>query len=90
MVLGLTATYERLDGKEETIKKYCPVIDKITIQEALFNDWVSKYKEYLVLINVDDIEEYKNLNKEFTSHFEFFNFDFDLAEITALLIEILK
>lgn len=79
MVLGLTATYERLDGKEEIIKKYCPVIDKITIQEALFNAWVSKYKEYLVLINVDDIEEYKNLNKEFTSHFEFFNFDFDLA-----------
>lgn len=79
MVLGLTATYERLDGKEELIKKYCPVIDKITIQEALFNDWVSKYKEYLVLINVDDIEEYKNLNKEFTSHFEFFNFDFGLV-----------
>lgn len=79
MILGLTATYERLDGKEELIKKYCPIIDKITVQEALFNDWVSKYKEYLVLINVDDIEEYKNLNKEFTSHFEFFNFDFDLA-----------
>lgn len=79
MVLGLTATYERLDGKEELIKKYCPVIDKISLQEALFNNWVSKYKEYLVLIDVDDIEIYKNLNKEFTSHFEFFNFDFDLA-----------
>lgn len=79
MVLGLTATYERLDGKEELIKKYCPVIDKISLQEALFNNWVSKYKEYLVLIDVDDIEVYKNLNKEFTSHFEFFNFDFDLA-----------
>ena len=79
MVLGLTATYERLDGKEELLKKYCPVIDKISLQEALFNNWVSKYKEYLVLIDVDDIEVYKNLNKEFTSHFEFFNFDFDLA-----------
>lgn len=79
MVLGLTATFERLDGKEELIKKYCPVIDKISLQEALFNNWVSKYKEYLVLIDVDDIEVYKNLNKEFTSHFEFFNFDFDLA-----------
>lgn len=79
MILGLTATFERLDGKEELIKKYCPVIDKISLQEALFNNWVSKYKEYLVLIDVDDIEVYKNLNKEFTSHFEFFNFDFDLA-----------
>lgn len=79
MILGLTATFERLDGREEIIAKYCPVIDKITVQEALLNGWVSKFKEYLVLINVDNINEYKQLNKEFTSHFEFFNFDFDLA-----------
>lgn len=79
MILGLTATFERLDGREEIIAKYCPVIDKITVQEALLNGWVSKFKEYLVLIDVDDIDKYKQLNKEFTSHFEFFNFDFDLA-----------
>lgn len=79
MILGLTATFERLDGREEIIAKYCPVIDKITVQEALLNGWVSKFKEYLVLIDVDNIDEYKQLNKEFTSHFEFFNFDFDLA-----------
>ncbi|MBF1218667.1 MAG: hypothetical protein HXM16_01050, partial [Fusobacterium periodonticum] len=58
--------------------KYCPVIDKITVQEALLNGWVSKFKEYLVLIDVDDIDKYKQLNKEFTSHFEFFNFDFGI------------
>lgn len=79
MILGLTATFERLDGKEQLIGKYCPVIDTISIQEALFNGWVSKYKEYLVLIDVDDIDIYKQLNKDFTSHFEFFNFDFNLA-----------
>lgn len=90
MILGLTATFERLDGREKIIAKYCPVIDKITVQEALLNGWVSKFKEYLVLIDVNDIDKYKQLNKEFTSHFEFFNFDFDLAEITALLVEILK
>ena len=78
-ILGLTATFERLDGKEELISKYCPVIDTITTEEALFNGWISRFVEYQVLIDVDDIDIYKDYNKAFTQHFEFFNFDFNLA-----------
>ena len=78
-VLGLTATFERLDGKHELISKYCPVIDTITQAEAHANGWVSDYKEYLVLIDVDDIDTYQKYNKEFVEHYEFFNFDFGLA-----------
>lgn len=78
-VLGLTATFDRLDGKHEIIAKYCPVVDIITPAEALANQWVSEYKEYLVLIDVDNIEEYQKWNKEFQVHFEYLNFDFNLA-----------
>ena len=78
LILGLTATLERLDGKEEIIKKYCPVCDTITLEVALLNHWVSEYKEYQVIIKVDDIQDYLNLQKEFTEHFEYFNFDFGL------------
>lgn len=78
-ILGLTATFERLDGKHELIAKYCPVIDTITQEEALTNGWVSPYKEYLVLINVDDIENYKEYNREFQQHFEYLGYDFGLA-----------
>ena len=78
-ILGLTATFERLDGKEHIISKYCPVIDTITTEEALFNGWISKFVEYRVLIDVEDIDTYKQYNKEFTEHFEFFGFDFNLA-----------
>lgn len=78
-ILGLTATFERLDGKEILLAKYCPVIDSITLQDALVNGWVSPFTEYEVLLEVDNIEEYELLNKEFTEHFEFFNFDFNLA-----------
>ena len=78
-ILGLTATFERLDGKHQLIAKYCPVIDTITQVEALTNGWVSSYKEYQVIIDVDDIEEYNKYNKEFVEHYEFFNFDFNLA-----------
>lgn len=78
-ILGLTATFERLDGKHQLIAKYCPIIDTITQIEALTNGWVSSYKEYQVLIDVDDIEEYNEYNKEFIKHYEFFGYDFNLA-----------
>lgn len=77
-VLGLTATYERLDNlHKEVMETYCPVVDTITQQEALLNGWISPYTEYQVLIDVDDIEVYKQYNKEFIKSFEFFNFEWD-------------
>lgn len=79
LILGLTATFERLDGKHYIINKYCPIIDKISFLEALSNGWVADYKEYEVLINVDNIEDYKKLNKEWIQHFEFFGYDFSKA-----------
>lgn len=80
LILGLTATFERLDGKHIIMQKYCPIIDKISILECQVNGWVSEYKEYIVLIDVDDITEFKALNKEFIRLFEFFNFDFNSAK----------
>ena len=79
IILGLTATIERLDGKHLLIQKYCPVVDDIPTLECLVNGWISEYKEYQVLIDVDNIDYYKSLNKEWVQHFEFFQFDFGLA-----------
>lgn len=79
LILGLTATFERLDGKHTLLEKYCPIIDKVTTLEALANEWISEFKEYQVLIDVDDIEDYRTLNREWTQHFEFFGFDFNKA-----------
>ena len=79
LILGLTATFERLDGKHIIMQKYCPIVDRISFMEALANGWVSDYKEYIVLIDVDNINEYKEYNKEWVQHFEFFGFSFDTA-----------
>lgn len=79
IILGLTATFERLDGKHIIMSKYCPIVDSISIFECQANGWVSEYKEYLVLIDVDNINEYKDLNKEWVQHYEFFEFDFNKA-----------
>ena len=46
LLLGLTATFERLDGRHEILAKYAPVCDTITIQEAVVNGWVNQFKDY--------------------------------------------
>ena len=84
-ILGLTATIERLDGKHELIKKYCPVVDTVTIEVAKANGWVSEFTEYQVIVSAEDIDIYRDYNKEFVQHFEFFNFDFGLAMSKKLL-----
>jgi len=74
-ILGLTATYERLDGREKIIlDNYCPVVDEITIQEAEANGWISPYREYKVMITVD-LTAYNKANQTFLEHFAFFNFN---------------
>jgi len=78
-VLGLTATYERLDGREKIVlDRFAPVCDTITIEEATANGWLSPYKEYKVLLNVD-LTEYDKANREFMQHFAFFDYDFKTA-----------
>lgn len=78
-ILGLTATFERLDGKHALLAKFAPIVDVVSTEEAILNGWISTFTEYEVLIDVEDLDLYKSYNKEFQEHFEFFQFDFDLA-----------
>ena len=77
-ILGLTGTFERLDGKEAYIMHYAPVCDTITIDEAERCGWVAPHKEYLVLLDVD-LEEYEEYTRTFNQCFAQFGFDFNLA-----------
>lgn len=77
LILGLTATIERLDGKHNLIEKYCPVIDEIPLEVAKLNGWVANFTEYQVIVKADDIDIYKKYNKEFFEHFGFFDYDFN-------------
>lgn len=78
IILGLTATLTRLDGRDVLVRQYCPVCDTVTLEEAARNDWVSNYRKYKVLLNVD-LTDYERINAEFYNHFSFFNYDFKLA-----------
>ena len=79
LILGLSATFKRLDGKHSLIEHFCPVVDVISIKEAVENGWVSEYKEYKVFIEPDDIDEYNQYSLEFQSAFSFFGNDFKEA-----------
>jgi len=77
-LLCLTATLKRLDGLDKIIEHYAPVCDNISIQECIINKWISDYKEYKILIDVD-LTEYESINKEFYKYFAFFNYDLNIA-----------
>jgi len=79
LVLGLSATFNRLDGKHAILAFHCPVIDTLTISEALENKWLSPYTEYKVSIETDDIEQYKEENMKFLNAFAYFQNDFALT-----------
>ena len=78
-ILGLTATFERLDGRDRILAKYAPVCDEIPIEVAMANGWVSPYKDYVVILNVPDIATYKEYNREFQEHFGYFDYDWNVV-----------
>lgn len=77
-ILGLTATWERLDHAEQRIEQFCPVCDQVKLEDALKNNWVSPYRKYQVLIDVD-MSQYWEYNAKFQQLFSFFNHDFNLV-----------
>jgi len=78
IIMGLTATIERLDGKETILKRFAPICAEVPISECIENKWLAPFREYKVLLDVD-LTEYQKLNVEFISHFSFFDFNFELA-----------
>lgn len=78
LILCLTGTLDRLDGKQQLLKQYAPVCDVITLDEAVEKQWVAEFKQYKVYVDVD-LTEYDRLNAAFTHHFSWFNYEFDVA-----------
>lgn len=79
VILGLTATFERADGRDKILAKYAPPVDTVSLKEAVENGWLSKFVEYKVLIDPPDLDVYQKINREFQEHFAFFGQNFELA-----------
>lgn len=78
-IMGLTATWERLDDGHLRLERYLSPVDYITLEEALSNGWVSPLRNYKVLVEADNIDEYREINAKFQQIFAVFGHDFKLA-----------
>lgn len=77
LILCLTATLERLDGKDAIITRYAPVCDEVTMEEGVKNGWTSNAKIFKVLIDVD-LKVYNELTKKFKNLFSYFGYNFNI------------
>lgn len=80
-LLGLTATVERKDSTHSIILSYAPIVDKIDLEEAREEGYVSNYLVFNLGIKLSEMESvyYSYLNKSFYKHFSVFGRNFNLA-----------
>lgn len=73
-VLGLSATIP-LDYRSELVNEVAPIFDRVTLKEALNNDWVSPYIVYSLPVEMtpEEREEYKKINSKYNRFFAFFD-----------------
>jgi superfamily II DNA or RNA helicase len=83
LIMCLTGTIDRLDGKQVLLSNYAPICDTVTLKDATEAGWVAEFKQFKVLIDVD-LEEYHILNAGFLHHFSWFNFVFEDAMNCAI------
>ena len=80
-ILGLTATLDRKDGRDYLVRDHAPVIDRVTLTEALKEGYVSDFKTYNVPLIMSDeyLQQYRKLNDDFNYYFSKFGHDFNTA-----------
>lgn len=83
-ILGLTATMQRLDRKDNIIRKYAPIKRKLSLAEAKSKGWIADFKEYW--LGLDMIEEhrvrYDKLDESFVKNMGPFEMDWTLMIIS--------
>jgi superfamily II DNA or RNA helicase len=77
-ILGLSATIDQSDEKMNIIHSHAPIIDTITTQEALDNEWISEFTIYCLPVHINEKErrEMDRLNMQFNKFFSDFDYDF--------------
>lgn len=62
-ILGLTGTYP---SNDKVINDICPIVDTITKDEAIKNNWISEYEEYNIGLELTDRDKSKYI--EYTNN----------------------
>jgi superfamily II DNA or RNA helicase len=77
-VMGLTATVKRLDGRENIVNYYAPIVVTINQKEAIKNGWINDFVEINIPVYLSrtETQELSNLSKQIRSYTAKFG-DFD-------------
>jgi superfamily II DNA or RNA helicase len=80
-IFGTTATIDPSDPKFMPMRRYAPIIDTITLEEALEHGWVSHFDIYNLGVEMTQEEEaaYGSIQRSYNKYFKTFDFDFDMA-----------
>lgn len=80
-ILGLTATLDREDMRHYLIEEVAPVIDTVTLKEAVENGYVSKFLVLNLGLRMNEAEDaqYKEIVDAYYEHFALFNNRFNIA-----------
>lgn len=79
--LGLTARERDKEEDQAILELNASIVDILTLQDALKNEWVSPFKVYNLGLELkpEDKLTYEKLHEKYISYFSTFDFDFDLA-----------
>jgi superfamily II DNA or RNA helicase len=84
-ILGLTAALKRGDGKHNLLAVHAPIVDRITMMEAIRNNYVAPFREFNlgVEMTIEDREKYREMGSAYGYATDKFNGDFDLIKSCA-------
>lgn len=84
-ILALTATLDRSDKRFDVIREHCPIIDTITLKEAVENKWVSEFINYALPVTMTAEEQiaYDEVNEKCKKYMSTFEGDFALINEIA-------
>lgn len=84
-ILGLTAALKRGDGKHRILAVQVPIVDRITMLEAIQRQYVAPFREYNlgVEMTIEQREKYRDMSSAYGYATDKFNGDFELIKNCA-------
>lgn len=85
-ILGLTAMIKRLDKRHGIITEHCPVIDRVTLEEAKLCGFIAPYQEFNLGIDMDiaEAKSYADDQEYYNSIMGTFQWDFGMLRKAAI------
>lgn len=85
-ILGLTAMIKRLDKRHTIITDKCPVIDRVTLEEARLCGFIAPYQEFNLGIEMspDDSRKYSEMQDYYNGIMGVFQWDFGMLRRAAV------